>query len=401
MTIAGVLLLVAAIVAAYLGWASLSGGLAIGCGPESGCDKVLQSRFAYWLGIPVSLLAIPVYIATGVCAFRLRKSPDCRMGWTIATAGSLLVIGAAIWFAGLQVLAVRAFCRFCMAAHLSGAAGAALLLWTRTRAKDNVRISWATASAVVIVALGTLVAGQYLHQPKTFAVSNIAGAQGGTPKPTAGVPQATPQRILSIYGGQFQLNAAELPVVGSPAAPHLIVSLFDYTCHHCRTMHAVLLQVQRNFSNALGIISLPMPLDPACNAIVKQTHPDHVNACAYARLSLAVWRARPSAHATFDHWLFAPERPPAVEEAHRYASELVGVVALQTAMSDPWVNEQIQRDIAVYDAAYRAGQGSMPQLIIGNKVAVGTMPLENIYQLLDDELNLKTPAAAKTGGAAH
>ena len=154
-------------------------------------------------------------------------------------------------------------------------------------------------------------------------------------------------------------------------------------------MHGVLLQVQRSFSNQLGIISLPMPLDPVCNPIVKRPHPDHVNACEYARLGLAVWRARPAVYTKYDDWVFAPERPPSIEEAHRYATELVGVMPLQAALADPWVNKQIQRDIAIYDAAYRAGQGSMPQLIIGNKVGVGTMPIENIYQLLVDELGLK------------
>ena len=154
-------------------------------------------------------------------------------------------------------------------------------------------------------------------------------------------------------------------------------------------MHGVLLQVQRSFSNQLGIISLPMPLDPVCNPIVKKPHPDHVNACEYARIGLAVWRARPAAYTKYDDWVFASERPPSIEGAHRYATELVGVMPFQAALADPWVNEQIQRDIAIYDAAYRAGQGSMPQLIIGNKVAVGTMPIENIYQLLLDELGLK------------
>jgi hypothetical protein len=76
----------------------------------------------------------------------------------------------------------------------------------------------------------------------------------------------------------------------------------------------------------------------------------------------------------------------------KHAGELIGVMAFESALADPWVNAQLQRDIAIYETAYKAGQGSMPQLIIGNKVAVGTLPFENVYQLLADELGLKTNA---------
>ena len=40
--------LAAMAISAYLAWISYTGGKPVGCGPESGCDKVLQSRWAYW-----------------------------------------------------------------------------------------------------------------------------------------------------------------------------------------------------------------------------------------------------------------------------------------------------------------------------------------------------------------
>jgi len=193
----------------------------------------------------------------------------------------------------------------------------------------------------------------------------------------------------------------ELPVIGSAAAPHLIVSLFDYTCHHCRLMHGVLLEVQRSFSNQLGIISLPMPLDPVCNTNVIRGHPDHVNACEYARVGLAVWRAKRSALPQYDDWIFGPERPPKIDQAREHAANMVGIMSFEAALNDPWVNEQLRRDIAIYETAYKAGQGSMPQLIISNKVAVGTLPIENVYQLIGEELGLKLPAGSRAQSASN
>src|SRR5947207_1786295 len=79
------LLMLAAIgIAAYLAWTSLSGSSVAGCGPDSGCDQVLHSRWGYWFGIPVSLLALIIYIGVFGLSFRLGKNiapTDQRKIW--------------------------------------------------------------------------------------------------------------------------------------------------------------------------------------------------------------------------------------------------------------------------------------------------------------------------------
>jgi uncharacterized membrane protein len=45
----------------YLLIISVQGMNAVGCGPDSGCEKVLHSRWAYWFGLPVSAFALAVY----------------------------------------------------------------------------------------------------------------------------------------------------------------------------------------------------------------------------------------------------------------------------------------------------------------------------------------------------
>ena len=72
------LLFVAAMgISAYLAWLSLTGGQAVGCGPDSGCDQVLHSRWAYWFGLPVSMLALGIYSLILGASFRLTaETPD-------------------------------------------------------------------------------------------------------------------------------------------------------------------------------------------------------------------------------------------------------------------------------------------------------------------------------------
>jgi protein-disulfide isomerase len=177
-----------------------------------------------------------------------------------------------------------------------------------------------------------------------------------------------------LYGGAVELDLAELPLVGEPGAPVVMVSLHDYGCHHCRIMHHHLAQVRRQWSNQVAIVNLVMPLDPKCNYTVKRTHPDHVNSCEYARTALAVWRAAPAAMEHFDDWIFTSERPPPPAEVTAYAAQLVGTNALQQALRDPWIDRQLLKNIHIYATNYlHYHQGSMPQLIIGSNVVVGAL----------------------------
>jgi len=63
----------------YLAWVAIHHGPAAGCGPTSGCSAVLQSRWAYWLNIPVSAPAVLVYLAlfgATIPSFKKYTAPD-------------------------------------------------------------------------------------------------------------------------------------------------------------------------------------------------------------------------------------------------------------------------------------------------------------------------------------
>src|SRR5262249_34357498 len=154
-------------------------------------------------------------------------------------------------------------------------------------------------------------------------------------------------------------------------------------CSHCRIMHGHLIEAHRKFGKNLAIASLPMPLCEKCNFTVKRSPKAHAQACEYARLGLAVWRARPKVQMQYDDWIFVPESPPARAPSRQYAGQLVGSNALELALKDPWIEEQIQRDISIYATNYFRGLGNMPQVIVGTNVASGTFgKVEDFYRLL-------------------
>ena len=385
------LLFVAAFgVSAYLAWNSWNGGGVPGCGPESDCDKVLSSRWAYLLGLPITFFALPIY-AAGI-ALLFQKA----LLWRTLMAISSIVLIAAIWFLGLQVFAVRAFCKFCMTAHAAASVAAIILLVHNPLPRNALGLPFAAAAGASLL----MIAGQVATPER----APLQVASSPNPALTNSVSAPAPDPTFTIVQGQFTLNLKNVPVSGQLNAPKKMVKLFDYTCHHCRHLHHLLEPVKRKYSNELAVISLPMPLESSCNPIVKRTSPSHVNACEYAKLALALFLAAPEKFEEFSNWLFAPERPPQLASAREFAERLVGAERLTPTLADPRINEQIKTDADIYMANSRvAKNGAMPQMIFAGGASVGAVQsAAQLEKILMDALGLgsgeiRTPAAAAPG----
>src|ERR1035438_8450568 len=196
------LLAVAIVGASYLAWVAIHNGPVAGCGPESGCDKVLHSRWAYWLDVPVSVPALLVYLALlgATVLLQKRSAPDDERGsWAAIIALSVIVAGAALWFVGLQVFVIKAFCKFCMTAHACGFIAALLCLKHIPLAQDPTTPMWATGSGkrgvpgaalALLASIGlagvvVLVGGQLLVQKKLNVVKDLRPQTGNGTKRAA------------------------------------------------------------------------------------------------------------------------------------------------------------------------------------------------------------------------
>jgi uncharacterized membrane protein len=372
------LLAAALLIALYLGYVSFSGTGVAGCRPDSGCDEVLDSRWSKWFGVPVSVPAVLLYGLLLAATFRCTSAANAaqqRQAWAILLPASWAVIGAVVWFVTLQIAVIKAVCPYCMTAHACGFV-AGLFVILKAPVREAPEKPWQQEKEIYVVprdarrliatalaALGVFIAGQVVHRPKQFQVS--------------------------IYEGRFTFNMNDVPVIGSPAAPASMVSLFDYTCHHCRIMHGTLKEVHKTFGDRLAIVSLPMPLDGQCNYTVRMTPAAHSNACAYARLGLAVWRANPKVHPQFDDWLFKPEHPPEPAAARQEAARLVGVRNLEAVLTNQWVSQCLRLGVDIYATNFiHVRQGSMPQLIIGTNLLTGTVAVDELYRRIENQLGL-------------
>jgi hypothetical protein len=165
-------------------------------------------------------------------------------------------------------------------------------------------------------------------------------------------------------------------VLGRRESRHVVINMFDYTCHYCRDLHGFLLRAAAARPDDLAVLAMPVPTEVACNPFIPKTPPENVGACEYARYALAVFRARPEAFAEFDKWLWEPPRPPALEAIRLKAESLVGRTALQAALADPWLQKRMAEALAIYDAV---GQGRIPKLLLAKAVTSG--PIASYEQL--------------------
>lgn len=374
-----VCLAIASAAAGYLLYYALSHGAVGGCGPGSGCDLVLGSPWAYVLHLPISGLALVLYLGLLVGSFLAGNSRLGPMETPLSllmVAGAVLVLGAGLWFTVLQWLVLKSICKFCTLAHVCGGLASILVL---RRILVSARIASGAIEVPPII----------LPLPLRRAIARAVFLLGGLIALQTLFPYQP--SLIRDYIGQTNYNPSAVPVIGSPEAPHKIISLFDYTCPHCRLLHQDLFRAKEYFNEQVAIVALPVPLCSKCNPFVLLTPAMHEQACEYARLGLALWRSDRQSFARFDTWIFGLAALPSVENARQYAAELVGRPRLKQALADAWVDNMLKTDVALYqETSRRTHSTRLPQLIVGREIVVNpVLSYNDLLNLLQTTLQIK------------
>ena len=374
-------------------------GVPLGCGAGSGCDEVFRSRWSHLTGIPVGAAALVAYTAALVCTFLAGPSQSVgtrRIAWHGLIAIAAAVTLAAVWFIGLQLLVLKALCAWCMAEHAVGLVLAGLILWRwkweRTQLPSAVEAEFeppvgkvpprGTTGIIVGAAAVLIMAGvQILLNQSGAAVARLPAGENADTGPG-------PERQVAVLNGELVLGVHELPHLGNPDAPHVLVLLFDYCCPHCRATHGFLAEGLERYPDQFTLVLLPMPLDADCNPTVIETEPRFAEACDLAALSLAVWEVAPESFPEFDAWLFEPERPRSLSDARARAESLADAAALQTALLDPQVDERIAADVEAYA---RSGAPTIPVLLSPemDSIVGRTEAADELFTILESELGLQ------------
>jgi uncharacterized membrane protein/protein-disulfide isomerase len=413
-------------ITAYLAFVSLSSeGATPGCGPNSGCDQVLTSPWAYWLGIPVSLPGLALYGVFLLSTFSLKMNHlgKARRSLNAQTVCAFSVLAAAIWFVGVQAFKIKAFCPYCCTAHLLASMASILFLAKANfiGSKLSVRLNFTRGAAagvglVAAIALIQILLPKEQSAPEIVDLSANPAPEGNQAAAPAAVIQnasipdepkgsiqsadlsqpTITKRIFSkpllIPRSNFKMETTGLPTLGDLDAPHRIACIFDYTCHHCRNLHGFIRQLLVKYNGQFSSLMIPMPLDAKCNRLMKKTPKDHQNACEYAKLCLAVHHVAPEKYDAFDSWLFSNHRSvKTVATVMKHAQQLVGAEKLKEALQSSTLKKQLESNITAYETTSKTGRkSSMPQTIIGSQVVFGPPPnVEALDKILRQILKVK------------
>lgn len=332
---------------------SISGHGLIGCTQGTNCNIVLGSRWSFLFGIiPVSALAAGAYLTLLACILLIDSK------WTGAQEQQFLfhailvvsgaIIGCAIWFIWLQSHMIRAFCPYCMTAHILGIVISVLsVIWC---------IGQKTRRIVLNILIGILIAAalgvvQFTTTPRSLAERGFINEPLRYPDPK------------------------EMPIIGNPDAKHKVTMLFDWQCAHCRRTHIMLPDAVSLLGDSIAIVCTPVSMSRECNPHISPGIDRFAGSCTFMRIGLAIWRTNPDAYWEYENQFFGTDlvqswNPPTVEQATAMAEHLIGKDRLEKSMQSRWMENYIWTVNELFGRTSRGTTSAIPRLIYNGKIMI-------------------------------
>jgi hypothetical protein len=197
---------------------------------------------------------------------------------------------------------------------------------------------------------------------------------------------------LSVHDGEFELDPAELPLLGSPRAGKVALALVNYGCGHCRVLlDRVGSAVEAAADKELAVVLLP---------VGKSGKPGENH-----RILLALWRADREAYLDLSSRIATGQLPVkpdlirAAAEEHLSAPQLDAALAAEAEWSDRQL-DLANRLLAANNM--KLERSRLPHLMVGDEIVCGAPQPAELYALLERNLGLRIDAAEATASAlAH
>jgi protein-disulfide isomerase/uncharacterized membrane protein len=285
------------------------------CGEGGGCDIVSQSRYAVFLGVPLAAWGLLFYgsfaaLLAPALVVRNRDEPDPGLSVAFFLGATAVVIDVVLF--GLQIVAIKAFCKFCIATYFVNL-GLVASLWPHRQLSRAASFLFAPEGRKALVAWtvatlwvgATAAAGNFaLAGRRELAGNSILGVptliQAPRPAEKGSVDEQLAQaqaeakkfkeilddeRKLQIYLNQkarddfnkaevARLDLSRAPSQGAKKGPIAVVSFSDFMCPFCRDLAAGLKNYLPTTGNQVTSHYKYFPLDTSCNARIGSTlHP--------------------------------------------------------------------------------------------------------------------------------
>jgi protein-disulfide isomerase/uncharacterized membrane protein len=420
-------------------------GQVCGEGAESGCETVAQSPYAEVRGIPIAAFGVAFSASLAVLLLLAAAA-----GAEARTAAALLAFAALVAalaidlvLLGVQLFAIRAFCRLCLLTYAINGLAVVLVRPSRRRVlvlREGLSLpagraafgGWAIATVAILAAvLAGSLALRYRERLHSTAILGMPAAV--TQAPSAGPPAAAgtdaqryqeearvsqeqARRLQDILDDPAKLdeyltqkarrdfeqgpvrtfNLKSAPYKGPADAPIRVVEFSDFLCPFCRQIAGAFAGYIPQSANRVVVYFKNYPLDQACNTSLKQSvHPGACNVALGAICANDQGKFWPYHDRVFS----APPTNPQVSDVVSFAREAgLDAGAIEACVNNPATRQRLGAEIA--EGAQAQVQGTPTLFINGKKLP----RLNDFTQTIDRETAkmglppLPPPTAA---GASH
>lgn len=381
-----------------------------GEGAQSGCDTVLHSRYSEIRGMPLAAVGLFFVLSVGsLLMLSLLAGPESHdAAAALALLAFVVALAADIVLLGVQVVAIRAFCRLCLLTYALNALALVLLLPARRDGavvgeavtKPDGRLvfaGWVLTS--LALAVGVYAVEKALDSREKVRTATLLGvapapvpafvprpvepgseAQGYQEAARVATEQARrlqeilddPKKLEQYFAQKaarefdaspvFPLKLDGVPSKGAPQGPIKVVEYSDFLCPFCRSIAGAFANYLPQTANRVTLYYKNYPLDALCNPNVKQTI--HEGACWLAMGGLCA-QEQNGFWPYHDKVFSTPVEKPEAKDVVRLATEAgLDGAAMQACLSSGKMKGRLAAQI---EEAREAGVSATPTLFINGK----------------------------------
>ena len=300
------------------------------------CTDAYRSAYGALFGVPVALVGVCWFAAVLLLQIGARAgapAADHVEGYVFVLAVPALAFSAYLAYGSWFVLHV--VCLLCLTTYVA-VAGIFLVTGFSTRFSmsslfdrlsrdlNTLKARPAALAAIALFVVGS--AGLLGFFPRESASAGVdipaASATAPTPEPAAETAQTPDDNTI----GQYLASRRKVTMMGDTGGAAVVVVKFnDYQCPPCNqtyTMYKPLKQEwEKKAPGKVRFVTQDFPLEPECNANVKQTiHPIACEAAAAVRMARAKGKSD-----QLEDWIFANQQTLTLDGLKKAVRDVGGV----------------------------------------------------------------------------
>ena len=356
------------------------------------CDALNTSEFGKIAGIPITVFAIPTYLAFAVLAFFASTRADAagRGALKLLMFGSGGAVLYGLFLVYVMVFRVGTGCLYCLSMDTAALVTLVLsgLAWRGTGGEYDWRTPALRAVPAAAVLLLILVVGFNVRKDGLLQEAQDALAVNDAPPPRAdAVPagERVEPRKLKEGWYQFPIEADDASM-GPADAKVTIVEFADFQCGYCKKLFYSLAQVKKKYAGNEDVrfVFKNYPMSPKCNSNVNNDKHRYACEAAYA----GVCANQQGKFWPVHDLMFKNQHKLLRKDLDYYAVEAgLDMGDFASCMKDPATRARVQADA---DVAWAVDVKATPRTFINGRYLKGALAPEMLEHLIEQELGNRT-----------